>query len=180
MLLMMVRMMIDVIEIDGRKDDYNHVDFLFIFFLISLYIFFYSIENGIYCELNQSQCITYIIPAYNNRKPLKVLEESIQNLSSLIKPIISSDIPLELSLTTSYNFNNQLTYGYLACSHKYYTTRKVSLFTINSHDSYDNDNKSMNDNDDNDNNKKIDINKYLINKISAETVNLLMIIIKCD
>jgi len=93
---------------------------------------------------------------------LKVLEESIKKL-----PITSSVIPLELSSTSSYNFSNQLTYGYLACSGKYYITRNVSLFIVN----YDD---STHDHDSD--NKKIVINKNLIDKISAETVNRLMII----
>lgn len=47
-------------------------------------------------------------------------------------------------------------------------TRNVSLFIINDNNSYNND-KNINDNDID--SIKIDINKNLINKISAETVN---------
>jgi hypothetical protein len=108
---------------------------------------------------------------------LKVLEESIKKLPFSIKPISSSVIPLESSSTSSFNFNNQLTYGYLACSHKYYFTRNVSLFIINENDSHNNGDIA---NDHDSDNKKITVNKNLIEKISAETVNGLMIIENCD
>lgn len=101
---------------------------------------------------------------------MKVLEESIKKLPFSIESITSSVIPLELSSTSSYNFSNQLTYGYLACSRKYYITRSVSLFIINNDDST---------NDQDIDNKRIIVNKNLIDKISAETVNRLMIIENC-
>ena len=150
---------------------------LFLSFLLVPPYFHFPIDNGIYCELNQSQCITYIISASNNKKQLKVLEESIKKLPFSIKPVSSSVTPLESFSTSSYNFNNQLTYGYLACSRKYYITRNVSLLIINENDSHNNDN-SINDHDSD--NKKIIVNKNLIDKISAETVNRLMIIENCD
>jgi len=124
--------------------------------LIYLYFLFilFNIEDGIYCELNQSKCITYIISPCNNKNHLKVLEDSIKNLSPLIKPITSCFSSLLIIPL------HKLDYGYLACSRKYYMTRKVSLFIL----------KNNNNNIDDDNNDKIEINMNIINEISAETV----------